>query len=303
MVKDSNRKNNGDGHNTFKDSLGEGPTLKSTPWSKFKICDDSLFYPGCCAHHDRRSLENKQSGFIRNRFPSRPFSNSESYFLSSNTPLTFHKTNLSFESHKCAMDNDVSVAGVDNDDDDDVADNRDSHSVSGMDFFRNFFHKFHHDILLDSGDLTKHSGSTDPKSIRSGSRAHSENTLGDLIDETFDTEDSELKQLDWDDLSIGQGSDIFNDEDEEEDPLTPKQPENDLSYARPNVHNIEDKLALIQRVKDLEPVRRLLLSGTRCVPDIPNCQGFRPIRTVSQSRVKMFTDLTKRAAEWSMSMQ
>jgi hypothetical protein len=25
-------------------------------WSKYKLCDDSLFYPGCCVEHDRLSL-------------------------------------------------------------------------------------------------------------------------------------------------------------------------------------------------------------------------------------------------------
>jgi len=29
-------------------------------WSRFRVCDDSLFYPGCCVQHNRRSLEEKQ---------------------------------------------------------------------------------------------------------------------------------------------------------------------------------------------------------------------------------------------------
>lgn len=30
-------------------------------WSKYKLCDDSLFYPGCCVEHDRLSLGEKSS--------------------------------------------------------------------------------------------------------------------------------------------------------------------------------------------------------------------------------------------------
>ena len=31
------------------------------PLSKYKLCDDSLFYPGCCPYHDRISLASKTS--------------------------------------------------------------------------------------------------------------------------------------------------------------------------------------------------------------------------------------------------
>ena len=31
------------------------------PLSKYKLCDDTLFYPGCCAEHDRMSLASKNS--------------------------------------------------------------------------------------------------------------------------------------------------------------------------------------------------------------------------------------------------
>lgn len=31
------------------------------PLSKYKLCDDSLFYPGCCPDHDRISLASKNS--------------------------------------------------------------------------------------------------------------------------------------------------------------------------------------------------------------------------------------------------
>lgn len=43
-----------------------GPTRSSSSgllqsWSKYKLCDDSLFYPGCCVEHDRLSLVEKGS--------------------------------------------------------------------------------------------------------------------------------------------------------------------------------------------------------------------------------------------------
>ena len=35
--------------------------LPLNSWSKYKLCDDSLFYPGCCVEHDRLSLVEKSS--------------------------------------------------------------------------------------------------------------------------------------------------------------------------------------------------------------------------------------------------
>ena len=47
-------------------SLGDGLSTMSasataTLWSKYKLCDDSLYYPGCCVEHDRLSLGEKST--------------------------------------------------------------------------------------------------------------------------------------------------------------------------------------------------------------------------------------------------
>ena len=65
----SRLKMSGDGEGSINNDNGELTSTTSSTfllhsWSKYKLCDDSLFYPGCCVEHDRLSLGEKSSASI-----------------------------------------------------------------------------------------------------------------------------------------------------------------------------------------------------------------------------------------------
>lgn len=383
-----------------------------SPWSRFKVCDDSLNYPGCCVHHDRLSLEERQltsrsvsspnfHGLSNNpKIISTSLGDRVSYFSTGNiAPNKFdtkslknlHQDQLSGEfgvqhqvfNASTEKSSQISVSEFDeldsktdfevkDEEDEDIS--KSMFSGTGMEFFRKLVHRSENDFpdsKVDSRGYSENSVSSGytksetsetklekfesesisassisgsgvvyigkylkrncHQDLRTISSSSSESTLADLIDETFDTEESELKLLNWDDqdddcLSSDFGSQVFQLDDHMETPCNLiKEVEeevntkkavipNDYSLKRINVTNEEERQALIQRVKEIEPVRRLLLSsptfsttskGTTNVALFPSTveydqKGFQPMPTMSHSRkecVKMFIERTKKAAD------
>ena len=76
----------GVGNITSSNCNGDGvltTTATLNPWSKYKLCDDSLYYPGCCVEHDRLSLGEKSSSTV----PSSPSQSTTISNYSTNTDL------------------------------------------------------------------------------------------------------------------------------------------------------------------------------------------------------------------------